>query len=212
MGGVYRLKQLDFVLPAASHILSYGEAEALQEATGILEAAEAEATRIRGDAKSVYKSERARGYAEGMHKADMEGLTRLIVETDLLGQRLTQLEAELAELVVACVRRIMDSFSDDEKTRLLVRSALKRMRREKRVELHVPPAKAEEARTIAAGLVKEFPEIDLVEVIEEAALEPHKLTVESPIGRIAVDLDGGLEHLRGLRYVPFPQQEDEKHD
>lgn len=212
MGSIYRLKQLDLALPAGSHILPQGEAAGLHEAAGILETAEAEASRIRGEAKAVYEAERARGYAEGIGKAELDTAARLIAETELLGRRLSDVESKLAELVIGCVRRIMEGFSDDEKARSFVRSALKRMRQESRVELRVPPAKVKEARASAANLVDEFPEIDLIDVVEDNSLEPRKLILESPLGRIAIDLDGGLEHLRHLLHAPSPITEGEKHD
>src|SRR5690606_996683 len=121
-----------------------------------------------------------------------------IGETDLLAQRLVNVEAELTDLVVASVGRIIHGFSDDEKARSLIRSALQRMQREKNIRLCVAPGRFQDVRAIVDSLLREFPGKELIDVYEDETLEPPRIVVESDLGRVDIDLERGIDKLRML--------------
>lgn len=198
MGSFYRLKELNLRLPAGSHILTKETALQLHEATTLLETAEAEAARIRGEAQIAFEKERERGYAEGQRQADLDAVSRLVNETELLTGKLVELESELTGLVVDCVHRIMQGFNDHEKARSLIRSALQRMRKEKIVQLRVPPGWSQEIRASTDSVLSEFAEIELIDVFEDETLKPPRIIVESGLGRIDIDLERGIDGLRDL--------------
>jgi len=76
-----------------------------------------------------------------------------------------------------------------------VREALKQMRREKKAELRVAPEQYAELRDRIEDIRKDFPEIQLIDVVEDPALKPPQIVVETSIGRVEGDLGRHIEEL-----------------
>ena len=195
MVGYYRLKETGFRLSAGAHILAKESVAPLDGATAILDQADAAAERIVRQARDAFEAERRRGYEEGAARARMEAVERLVGESTLLDRKLAELEGELAQIVVQAVSRLVESFDDHEKAQSLVRTALRKMRREKRVELRVSPSQYGQMRAAISGIIEEFPEIDLVDVVEDATLSGPQVIVETAIGRVEGDLGRNLREL-----------------
>jgi len=194
----YRLGELCFSLAAGSHILSPDAAEELHEAASLLEVAEQQAARIREEAEVAFDIQKARGHAEGRRVAEEQAAARLIDETHLLAGRLQALETEVVNIVIDCVRQILHEYDDRDLAQSLVHNALQRMRSEKTVQLRVPPSRVKDIRASTDQLLREFAEIELIDVVADDRLEPHRLVVESPTGRIDLDLEQGVERLRSI--------------
>ncbi|GGA64929.1 hypothetical protein GCM10011385_18410 [Nitratireductor aestuarii] len=194
----YRLRELGFSLAAGSHILSPDAAEELHEAASLLEVAEQQAARIMEEAEVAFDIQKARGHAEGRREAEEQAAARLIDETHLLAGRLQALETEVVNIVIDCVRQILHEYDDRDLAQSLVHNALQRMRSEKTVQLRVPPSRVKDIRASTDQLLREFAEIELIDVVADDRLELHRLVVESPTGRIDLDLEQGVERLRSI--------------
>jgi type III secretion protein L len=116
----------------------------------------------------------------------------------LLDRKLAGAEAELTDVVVAAVRRLVQGFNDREKAEILVRAALKQMRREKKAELRVSHEQYQELRESISGLLKEFPEVELVDVVEDPTLVAPQVIVETSIGRVEGDIGRHLDELEAI--------------
>jgi type III secretion protein L len=202
MVGYYRLKELDFRLASGAHVLPKEAFEPVEAASALLERAREEAARIVEEARAEFQSERKRGYEEGLAQARLEAVGRLLEENNLLERKILGIERELTEVVVTCVRRLVDGFGDREKAENLVRAALRQMRREKKAELRVSPAQHAQMKASIGDIAKEFPELELVDVVEDATLVAPQVIVETSIGRVEGDLGRGMEEfehvLRGV--------------
>jgi len=194
----YRLRELGFSLAAGSHILSPDAAEELHEAASLLEVAEQQAARIMEEAEVAFDIQKARGHAEGRREAEEQAAARLIDETHLLAGRLQALETDVVNIVIDCVRQILHEYDDRDLAQSLVHNALQRMRSEKTVQLRVPPSRVKDIRASTDQLLREFAEIELIDVVADDRLELHRLVVESPTGRIDLDLEQGVERLRSI--------------
>jgi len=194
----YRLRELGFSLAAGSHILSPDAAEELHEAASLLEVAEQQAALIMEEAEVAFDIQKARGHAEGRREAEEQAAARLIDETHLLAGRLQALETEVVNIVIDCVRQILHEYDDRDLAQSLVHNALQRMRSEKTVQLRVPPSRVKDIRASTDQLLREFAEIELIDVVADDRLELHRLVVESPTGRIDLDLEQGVERLRSI--------------
>jgi type III secretion protein L len=195
MAGYYRLKELGFTLAAGAHVLPRAEVEPIEAATALLDAAKRQAEDIVGEAKQAFEDEKRRGYEEGLTAGRLEAARMLLAETELLDGKLAGIETELAALVVASVRRLVQGFSDREKAEILVREALRQMRREKKAELRVAPEQYAEIRDSIEAIRKDFPEVQLIDVVEDASLKPPQIVVETSIGRVEGDLGRHLDEL-----------------
>ncbi len=198
MAGYYQLKELGFRLEAGIHLLPRRMVGAMDEASALVEAARRQATEIVADAEQAFAREKARGYEEGRAQAGREAAARLLDENALLDLRLREIEDELAGIVIACVRKLVQGFGDDEQAASLVRAALVQMRREKRAELRVAPAQYAAMREGIGRIVADFPEVELVDVVEDATLSPPRIVLETAIGRVEGDLGRDLEALERI--------------
>ena len=198
MVGTYRLTELGHRLAAGAHVIRKAEAEPIAEATRLLQDAEAEAERIREAARIAYQEGKKRGYEEGLEQARIASVSRLIAESKTLDDHLAGVERELVDVVVHAIRKLIDGFSDVERAEAVVRGALKQMRKEKRVQLSVAHAQYAHFRERIAGIASAFPEVDLVDVIEDAALDAPRVIVESSIGRVDGNFAERLDDLEML--------------
>jgi type III secretion protein L len=195
MAGFYRLSNLGFRLAAGAHVLKRDDFTAIEEATSLLADAEEKAAAIVREAEEAYEREKLRGYQDGLAEAGIESVERLLTESHVLDQNLARIERDLSRLVAASVRKLIEGFDDEIRAEAVVTAALKQMRREKRAELRVPIALYEHFRTRIGAITKEFPEIDLVDVVEDPSLAARQIVVETSIGRVDVDLSQRLDDL-----------------
>jgi type III secretion protein L len=198
MVSYYRLKELDFRLASGAHVLPRGAFEPVEAASALLERAREEATRIVEAARAEFQSERKRGYEEGLAQARLEAVGRLVEENNLLERKILGIEKELTEIVVAGIRRLVNEFDDRAKAESIVRAALRQMRREKKAELRVSPAQHAEMKASIDNIAKEFPELELVDVVEDATLVAPQIIIETSIGRVEGDLGRGMEELEHI--------------
>lgn len=198
MSEVYRLKTIGLSLAAADGVL---RAETLTEIAGadaLLEAAEAEAEAIRRAAQEVYEAEKARGFSEGIAEAERQAAGRMLTEQHRIDRQLGAMERDLGRLVHDCVTRVIERFSDEQLTLELARSALATMRNQRRGQLFVAPDRQEELRAALSGLLTEFPEIELIDVIADPALAAPDLRLETDLGVVSFVLQDTLDQLRNL--------------
>lgn len=195
MVAYYRLNELGFRMGAGYHLLGRDAVAPVDEATQLLAAAEARATQIVAEAEEGYRRECARGYEDGLARARLEAVERLLKESEVLDARIREVELGLVGVVVASVRRLVHDLDDTTKAEALVRSALKQMRREKRAELRVSPEQFLHFKAVMGTITKEFPEVQLVDVVEDSELMPPQVIVETSIGRVEGDLGRNLAEL-----------------
>ncbi|KAB0676849.1 type III secretion system stator protein SctL [Aureimonas leprariae] len=200
MAGYYRLNDLGFRLGSGAHVLKRGSFEPVEAGEALVVAAEARASEIVASAETAFEAEKRRGYDEGFAAARLEAVERLLGESETLDRTLAGLEGALSDIVVAAVRRLIDDFDDRAKAETLVRTALRQMRREKKAELRVSPPQFATLKEAVDAIVADFPEIKLVDVVEDETLTPPQIVVETAVGRVEGDMGRGLADLeRALR-------------
>lgn len=198
MVSYYRLKEFGFHLPETAHILHATEIEPLEAATHLIQEAETKAARIIEDAHHVYDQERLRGYKEGAEEARVTALQKLMEDNHALDVALAALEYDLEKLVMTCVKKIIDGFDRISLAQSVVRSGLRQMRREKRVQLRVSSEHYPFFHKESEKLKEGFPEIELIDVVEDPMLNAPQVILESSIGRIEGDIPQRLEDMEHI--------------
>lgn len=198
MTGFYRLKTFGHGVDAPQGVIRAADMARLGQAGDILAEAERQAADLRAEAERVYESEKLRGHAEGRAEADAERAVRMIEDAARIDARLADLESELGGVVFACVRQIIQGFEDEALAEQVARSALASMRSEQRGQLHVSTAALKHTRAALAGLLQDFPEIELIDVIEDPDLTAPNVRLESAMGVVTFVLDDALAALRRL--------------
>lgn len=202
MVGTYRLAEFGFRLASGAHLMRRADVETLETANALVVAAEARASAIEASAAEAFEAERRRGYEDGTAAARLDAAERLLAESLTLDQRLDEVEGELADLVLQGVRKLVAEFDERAKAESMVRAALTQMRREKKAEIRVSRAQLGELRAVAERVRGEFPELQLVDVLGDDALQSPNVVVETAIGRVEGDLGRAVGDLeRALRSV-----------
>lgn len=195
MGGYYRLRELGFRLPSGAQILSKEQFDPVDCAAALIAEAEAKAARIVEVAREEFVREQIRGYEEGRTRARLEAVQWLLGEEHLLEQRLAEIEKQIASIVIVSVRRLIEGFDDRAKAESMVRAALRQMRREKRAELRVSTEQLVDLKASIGSIIRDFPEVELVDVVEDSSLCAPQIILETKIGRVEGDLGRSLERL-----------------
>lgn len=95
--------------------------------------------RLLAEAKQIYENERARGYAEG-REAGVGEASRLVVETAAkVDAYVSSLDAQVAELALEIVRRVLGEFDQTELVARAAVHALADFKREKALKITVHP-------------------------------------------------------------------------
>jgi type III secretion protein L len=191
----YRLKDMHLQLGAGTRIIKRAEMAELEEATDVLAAARQKAAEIVAEAERLREVERRRGYEEGLKTAETEAFERLIREQALLDDALERSRAEITDLVLGCARSIVQHFDPVDVAVSMTRSALGRMRREKRCQLFAPASIAADIQSRVAAILADFPEIELVDVVEDASLTAPDVVLVSALGRVSCSLDDAIAAL-----------------
>lgn len=198
MATFYRLQTFGHGISAPTGVVKAADLTQLGQAGDILAEAEHQAAALRAEAQQVYESEKLRGLAEGRAAADAERAVRMIEDLGRIDTRLADLESELGEVVFACVRQIIQGFEDAALAEQVARSALASMRKEQRGQLHVSTAALRHTRDALPRLLQDFPEIELIDVIEDPDLAAPNVRLESAMGVVTFVLDDTLDALRRL--------------
>ena len=198
MGCFYRLNDFGFKFASGAHILPRVASDALEEANKLIAAAKANAEDIIGTAESFREEEKKRGYAEGRELAFAEAVRLMFEESKILVSAIANVEKDLTTLVVSCVRKIIENADCVTQADAAIRYALDKMRREKRVEFRAAPAVYPALRDKIEQIKSEFPEIELIDVMEDCSFDGSRVVVSSSLGAIDCDTVSSLDVLEKI--------------
>lgn len=210
MVGYYRLKTLGYRLQAGPQILSKEEFAPIGEASALLIDAEERAKAIVDEAKTAYQQECDRGYQDGLAQAKLDAAARLLQESGALDTKLREVERDLTNVVVSSVRKLIDTFDDVSRAEAVVRGGLRQMRREKKAELRVSPEQLAHFQASISSIIQEFPEVELVDVVEDGSLVAPQVVLETSIGRVEGDFGRRLAELEEILRTAASQRADEQ--
>lgn len=188
----YRLKDVGLQLGSGARIIKRAEMADLETATDVISAARERAAEIVAEAERLREAERRRGYEEGLKAAERDAFERLIREQAVLDEALERSRADITDLVLGCTRSIVQHLDPVEVAVSMTRTALGRMRREKRCQLFAPASIATEVQARIAAILADFPEIELVDVVEDASLTAPNVVLASALGRVSCSLDESM--------------------
>ena len=192
---MYRLKDLDIRIPARGHVIKAAAADLLDEASHIIADAESRSAEIVAAANARYEEERERGYRDGLERAEGETVARLLEEQAVLDRCLAAIDGELASIAMACVRQLIGVYGDSELAQTYIANAIRRMRRQKRIRLGVSSRHYQAIRDNVDAVLRDFPEIELIDVSENPALGDLQFVLESEVGRIEGSVERGLSDI-----------------
>lgn len=164
-----------------------------------MQAARAEAERIRTEAMAAYEAEKQRGFEEGRQDG-AESAARLLAETSARADRhLAETDGQVVDLAIGVVQRVLGDFDVRQLTLKAVHHALVKQRQDQHLTLHVAPDMADELR---AQISESFEQgvHHLITVEADPRLESDACRLASEVGFVDLGIEAQLRAIhRGLR-------------
>ncbi len=150
-------------------------------------------------AKQEHEEARERGYREGLAQASAETSERLLKEALAYKKFCRAIEEQLAEISHAIVKKILGETESRSLILGITKKALQASSRDSHLILRVAPEHRSWLRDQVSELLKEFPEIEQLDIQAEQGLAATSMIIETPTGAI---IDASLEvQLNALRRV-----------
>ena len=108
------LKKEDFVLQSDRRVVKATDVATVKSAAEIIAAAEAEAARIREDAKVAFEIEKKRGYEKGLTDGKMEISMQKLDQVDQSVSFMESVEAKMADIVMKALKSFVVEIGDRE--------------------------------------------------------------------------------------------------
>lgn len=179
----------------AQKVIKAREVVAMYEVTKIIQLAEEEGRRIKGQAQREFLAERTRGYRDGLQAAKLEQSTHMIEQVGRAVDYFESVEKRMVDLVMSSVRKIIFDFRDCDLVVSVVKSALSAVRSQKQITVRVHAEQVEAVQSSVNAMIADFPSITFLDVVADKRVQPNGCIVESEIGLVEVSLDEQLEAL-----------------
>ena len=173
----------DFTLQADRRVVKATDAATVRSAAEIIAAAEAEAARIREEAKAAFEDEKRRGYEKGISDGKMEIAMQKLDQVDSSVAFMESVEEKMAEIVMKALKTCVTEIGDREMVVQIVRKTMAAVIRTQRtVTLKVPPDLVETVRARVSELTAAFPTIETFDVVEDPRLKGAACILETEAG------------------------------
>lgn len=197
-------------LDISSKVIKAGDFLAFKDARHAVAEAERRAKEIVLSAQDAYRAERERGYREGDESARLEQSGNMVEIVSQTAQYYGRVEAEMVDLVLDAVRKVVSDFDDRARVSTVVRNCLDLVRSQKSLSLSVHPSQVDHVSGQLADLRRRFPAIAEIDVHPNAKIAPDACVVESAVGTVAASLAGQMDILRETLvgvFAPKPELE-----
>ena len=177
------VKKPDFVLATDRRLVKATEMATVRSAEEIIAAAEADAARIREEAKAAFEEEKKRGYDKGLADGKMEIAMQKL---DLLDSSVAFMEGgeqKMADVVMKALKSFVVEVGDREMVVNIVRKTLNAViRTQRHVTLKVAPEMVGVVKERVASFRQDYPTVETFDVIEDSRLKGSACILETEAG------------------------------
>ena len=154
-----------------------------QTATEIIAAAEAEAARIREEAKVAFEEEKKKGYEKGLADGKLEISMQKLDLVDSSVAFMESVEDKMADVVLKALKSCVVEIGDKEMVMQIVRKTMNAViRTQRQVTLKVAPELVETVRARVAEFRTAYPTVETFDVVEDPRLKGPACILETEAG------------------------------
>lgn len=173
----------NFQIVSDRRLVKADEVATIRTIEDIIASAEAEADRIRTEAKAVFESEKQRGYETGLQNGKMEIAMQKIDLVDQSVAFMESVETKMADVVLKALRSFVTEIGDKEMVIQIVRKTMAAViRTQRHITLKVAPDMAATVRARLAELRSDYPTIESMDVVEDQRLNGPACILETEAG------------------------------
>ena len=177
------IEKKDFSLAADRRLVKASDVATVKTSEEIISAAEAEAARIREEAKAAFAEEKKRGYEEGLQAGKMEIAMQKLELVDQSVAFMESVEGKMADVVMKALRSCVVEIGDKEMVINIVRKTLAAViRTQRQVTLKVAPEMAAVVRERIQAVIADYPTVTSVDVVEDSRLKGPACLLETEAG------------------------------
>lgn len=154
-----------------------------RSAAEILASAEAEAARIREEAKAAFEAEKQRGYEKGLADANLEMAMKKLELVDSSVAFMESVERKMADVVLKALKTFTVEVGDEAMVLQIVRKTMNAVIRTQRtVTLKVAPEMKPAVAARVAELKAAYPTVETLDVVEDSRLHGTACVLETEAG------------------------------
>ena len=177
------VKKQSFELSSSARLVKAADVQTVCDAQAVIEAAEAEAARLREAAKAAFENERRRGYAKGLADVQEEVSRRKLLLAEESAAFMESVEGKMGDIVMKALRKCVDEIGDRELVVQVVRKVIRAVvRNQRQITLRVAPEMVETVRSRMNDILADFPHLDEVDVQEDSRMKGTACAVETAAG------------------------------
>lgn len=177
------LNKEGFVLQSDRRVVKATDVATAKTAAEIIAAAEAEAARIREDAKVAFEMERQRGYEKGLADGKTEIAMQKLDQVDQSVAFMESVEAKMADVVMKALKSFVVEIGDREMVVQIVRKTMNAvLRTQRQVTLKVAPELVETVRARVSEFRSAYPTVETLDVVEDPRLKGPACVLETEAG------------------------------
>ena len=184
----------NFQLASDRRLVKLAEVATVQTAEEIIAAAEAEAARIREEAKAAFEEEKKKGYEKGLADGKLEISMQKLDLIDSSVAFMESVEDKMADVVLKALRSCVVEIGDKEMVLQIVRKTMNAViRTQRHVTLKVAPEMVPAVKERIEALRVEYPTIETFDVVEDPRLKGPACILETEAGVADASVETQLE-------------------
>ncbi len=187
------VKKNNIELHTPTRLVKAEEVSAVRRIEDVLAEAEAEAARIREEAKQHFELERQRGYAQGLEEGKASIIERKLELLDESVAFMESVEGKIVEVVMTALKKCVMDIGDEELVVQIVRKVMNAViRNQRHITLKVAPEMVSVVRARMNELLADYPLLDNVDVQENPRLKGAACMIETEAGVADASVDTQL--------------------
>ena len=184
------IEKPNFSLASDRRLVKASDVATAKSAADIIAAAEADAARIREEAKVAFEAEKKRGYEKGLQDGKFEIAMQKLEQVDQSVAFMESVEGKMADIVMKALRSCVEEIGDKEMVVNIVRKTMKAViRTQRHVTLKVAPDMVQVVKERVAALRTDYPTVESFDVVEDARLKGPACILETEAGVADASVD-----------------------
>ena len=173
----------NFTLDSDRRLVKASEVATVKSAAEIVAVAEAEAARIREEAKIAFEEERKRGFEKGLQDGKLEIAMQKLEQVDQSVAFMESVEGKMADIVMKALKSCVVEIGDREMVVNIVRKTMNAViRTQRHVTLKVAPEMVSVVKERVSALRLDYPTVETFDVVEDPRLKGPACILETEAG------------------------------
>ena len=187
------IEKPDYKLASDRRLVKASDVATVRTADEIIAAAEAEAARIREEARVAFEEEKKRGYDKGLAEGKMEIAMQKLDLVDSSVKFMESVEGKMADIVMKALKSCVMEIGDSEMVVQIVRKTMRAViRTQRQVTVKVAPEMTAAVKARVDALRAEYPTVETLDVVEDPRLKGPACILETEAGVADASVDTQL--------------------